>query len=169
MDQIYFCRVKEEADIPYKRDEDGAFDLYACFDEQTMLLEPQTSKLIPTGIASAFPEEHAFIFYERGSTGVKNLKVNAGVIDSGYRGEWFVCLYNGNRIPVVISKLDENQTQCVVNYWGIKDFIYYPYEKAIAQALYINVQNNEVKEITFDQLKNMKSARMDGMLGSSKK
>jgi len=30
--------------------------------------------------------------------------VQAGVIDSGYTGEWFVALYNGNDIPVIIEK-----------------------------------------------------------------
>jgi dUTP pyrophosphatase len=167
--QIYFSKVKENATIPSKRSEDAAVDIYACFNEPTLLIEPSTSKLIPTGIASAFPEENAFIFYERGYSGSRNLKVNAGVVDSGFRGEWFVCLYNANRIPVIISKLDEAQTKALVEHWGIKEFIHYPYGKAIAQALFISVPNEHMMEISYDDLKTMKSERMEGSLGSSQK
>lgn len=33
MNSIYFAKLKDEAIIPSKREEDGAFDVYACFDE----------------------------------------------------------------------------------------------------------------------------------------
>jgi len=31
--QIYFAKVKQNAIIPSKREEDGCYDVYACFDE----------------------------------------------------------------------------------------------------------------------------------------
>jgi dUTP pyrophosphatase len=169
MNEIYFAKVNPNAKMPTKREEDAAVDLYACFSEPTLLLEPFTSKLVPTGIASAFSQEHAFIFYERGYTGVRNLKVNAGVIDSGFRGEWFVCLYNANRLPVIISKLDEAQTKNVIDTWRINEYIHFPYSKAIAQALYIPIKNERIEELSYEELKNFKSERMDGMIGSSNK
>ncbi len=47
---IYFAKVKPEAIIPSKRVEDGAFDIYACFKEDYMKVEPHETGLVPTGI-----------------------------------------------------------------------------------------------------------------------
>jgi len=164
--KVYFAKVKPDATIPSKRDEDVGYDLYACFDEDYIIIEPFTSKLIPTGIASAFSKEYGLIFYERGSTGVKNLKVNAGVIDSGFRNEIFVCLYNANEKPVMITKSDNKDA---FYYLYGEDYIIYPCTKAIAQAIIINVPRVEVNEISYDELKNIKSDRGMGMVGSSNK
>ena len=43
-DDLYFAKVKPDAIIPSKRDEDGAYDLYACFDEDYMVIAPHTTK-----------------------------------------------------------------------------------------------------------------------------
>ena len=53
-DELYFAKVKPDAIIPSKRDEDAAMDIYACFDEDYLVIPPHTTILIPTGIASAF-------------------------------------------------------------------------------------------------------------------
>ena len=58
---IYFAKVKEDAIIPSKREEDGAFDIYACFEEDFMIIAPHETKLIPTGIASAFSSDYVAI------------------------------------------------------------------------------------------------------------
>lgn len=162
--KIKFAKVRPDAKIPTKRIEDAAMDIYACFDEDWIRIEPNSSKLIPTGIASAFGPEWAVVFRERGSTGVKNIKINAGVIDSGFRGEYFVSLYNGNDKPVYIAKyLDGEQSP------ENKDAIIYPYSKAIAQALVLPVPEVEVEEIHYEDLKKIPSERGMGALGSSNK
>ena len=161
---VKFAKVRHDAKIPTKRREDAAFDLYACFDEDWIRIEPHTNKLIPTGIASAFDPEWAIVFRERGSTGVKNMKVNAGVIDSGYRGEYFASIYNGNDAPLYIAKyLDGEQSP------EDKNAIVYPYSKAIAQALVIPVPEVNVEEIHYDDLQKIASERGMGALGSSNK
>lgn len=161
---VKFAKVRHDAKIPTKRREDAAFDLYACFDEDWIRIEPHTNKLIPTGIASAFDPEWAIVFRERGSTGVKNMKVNAGVIDSGYRGEYFVSIYNGNDAPLYIAKyLDGEQSP------EDKNAIVYPYSKAIAQALVIPVPEVCIEEIHYDELQLIASERGMGALGSSNK
>lgn len=161
---IKFAKVRPDAKIPTKRAEDAAIDIYACFDEDWIGIEPHTSKLIPTGIASAFGTEWAIVFRERGSTGVKNIKVNAGVIDSGFRGEYFVSIYNGNDVPVYITKYMHGEQMP-----EDKNAILYPYSKAIAQALIIPVPEVDVEEITYDELQNIPSERGMGQLGSSQK
>ena len=162
-DELYFAKVKPDAIIPSKRDEDAAMDLYACFDEDYLVIPPHTTVLIPTGIASAFSSKWVALLRERGSNGSKGLAQRAGVIDSGYRGEWFVPLTNTNRVPVVIVK---KGVELPLMY---NDAIIYPYEKGIAQLLMIEVPKLHTKEITYEELKQFTSERGTGALGSSGK
>ena len=53
--KILFAKTKPEAIVPTKRVEDAGYDLYACFEEEYMVIKPHETKLIPTGIATAIP------------------------------------------------------------------------------------------------------------------
>ena len=161
---IKFAKVHPNAVIPTKRIEDAAMDIYACFDLDWIGIEPHSSKLIPTGIASAFDSNWAIVFRERSSTGVKNMKVNAGVIDSGFRGEYFVSIYNGNDVPLYITKYMNGEQAPEP-----KNAILYPYSKAIAQALIVPVPEIEIEEISYSELQQIPSERGIGMIGSSNK
>ena len=69
-----------------------------------------------TGICVAIPKEHVGLIFVRSSLGVKRgimLSNNVGVIDSDYRGELLVSLYNTNKQPVVL-KNGERIAQLVV-------------------------------------------------------
>ena len=55
--KIYFTKIKINAITPTKREEDMAYDVYACFDEDKMIIQPHSTKLIPTGIVSAFDKK----------------------------------------------------------------------------------------------------------------
>jgi len=160
-EKIYFAKVNTQGMIPSKREEDGAFDIYACFEEDHLLLEPHATKLIPTGIASAFSADYVAVLKERGSTGTKGIGQRCGVIDSGYRGEWFVPLTNHNDKPLVIAK------ESVAN--DFSDAIVYPYKKAIAQCLMVEVPKLVIEEIDHATLLEMASERGTGALGSSGK
>ena len=161
---IKFAKVRPSAKIPTKRDEDMGYDIYADFIEDWIEIPPHENRLIPTGIASALDSDWGFVLRERGSTGVKNLKISAGVIDSGFRNEWFVCLYNGNDKPICIAKyLDGEQSP------ENKKAILYPYNKAIAQALLIPVPKTNIEEISYEELQQIPSERGLGQLGSSNK
>lgn len=161
---IKFAKVHPDARIPNKRYEDAGLDIYACFDKDWIRINPHSSVLIPTGIASAFDPDWAVVFRERGSTGVKNMKVNAGVIDSGFRGEYFVSIYNGNDAPLYITKYMNGEQAPEP-----KNAILYPYSKAIAQALIVPVPEVNIEEICYAELKNIPSERGTGMIGSSNK
>lgn len=158
---LYFAKVKPNGVIPSKRLEDGAFDIYACFDEEYMFLEPHETKMIPSGIASAFSSDYVAILKERGSTGSKGIGQRCGVIDSGYRGEWFVAMTNHNSQPLVIAK------ECVAHQF--QGSIVYPYEKAICQCIMVQVPKLGIKEVSYDDLLELKSERGTGALGSSGK
>ena len=116
---------------------------------------------------TAIPPTHYAQIFERGSSGVQNLKFNAGVIDSGFRGEWKVCLYNGNDVPVVIARNSYNCSD--VHFTFYDNFIVYPYEKAIAQFVVLPVPNTTIEEVTEEEFNQYTSERGEGMLGSSNK
>ena len=167
--EIKFAKVHPDAIIPSKRDEDMGFDIYPCFDEDYIVIKPFETKLIPTGIASSCSSEYGFILRERGSTGSKGIALRAGVLDSGYRGEWFVGLTNTTEKVLFISKLSEEETYD--RHYGDTmplSFVY-PYSKAIAQALVIPVPKIKVEEVSYDELKAIESERGTGALGSSNK
>ena len=183
--EVKFAKVKEGAIVPSKRDEDMGFDIYACFDEDYIKIDPHETKLIPTGIASACDPEYGFLLKERGSTGSKGIALRAGVIDSGYRNEWFVGLTNTTAYPLYISKLNKEMLvqqavdslggdvmqklfgSITESYW--EDVIVYPYTKAIAQALVVPVPKVKVEETPYEELQNIQSERGMGALGSSNK
>jgi len=160
-EKIYFSKVNPEAIIPSKREEDGAFDVYACFEEDYLLLDPHETKLVPTGIASAFSSDYVAILKERGSTGTKGIGQRCGVIDSGYRGQWFIPLTNHNSQTLVIAK------KKVAKHF--ESALVYPYEKAIAQCLMVIVPKLLIEEISHEDLLKIESERKTGMLGSSGK
>ena len=168
MVDIKFAKVKSEAKIPNKRDEDMGYDIYACFDENYIEIDPHETKGIPTGIASVCNAEYGFIVKERGSTGSKGMAIRAGVIDSGFRDEWKIFITNTSEKKLYISKLSKEEIKAK-HLCPFREFIVYPYEKAIAQAILVPVPSTNVEEISYEELKNIKSERGLGMLGSSGK
>ena len=162
--ELYFAKVNPNAIIPSKRLEDAGYDLYACFDEDYMVIEPHETKLIPSGIATAFSPKYVAILKERGSNGSKGIAQRCGVIDSGYRNEWFVPLTNTTTKTVVISKLPKEQLPLM-----LQEGIVYPYTKGIAQFIMVEVPELHTYEVDFETLKDFKSERGMGALGSSGK
>jgi dUTP pyrophosphatase len=160
--ELLFAKVRENAIIPSKEEEDGCYDLYACFDEEKIIIKPHTNKLISTGIASAFDPKYRMAVRERGSNTKSTMITMAGQIDSGYRGEIFVSIYNGNNKKIVISK----NTHKVVNELFS---IIVPYSKAICQFAIEEVPVMIDKEIDYETLKTIPSKRGTGLLGSSSK
>lgn len=160
--EVLFAKVREDAIIPSKDLENGGYDIYANFSDDEVTIRPQTVLLIPTGICSAFHPKFVSILKERGSTGTKCMAIRAGVIDSGYRGEWFVPINNTTNKPITISK---HVRDTVVT----DEEIIYPYSKAICQAVFQKVPKLKVKEISLEELKAIPSKRGSGMLGSSGK
>lgn len=158
--QIWFAKTHRDAKIPTKRKEDAGYDIYPAFDGQHMRIEPHETRMISTGLHSAFSSDYVIILKERGSTGTKGIGQRSGVIDSGYRGEWMIPITNHNTVPVYIAK-DKNSVPV--------DCIFYPYDKAICQALLMPIIHAEAEEKTIDEINSVTSERGDGKLGSSGK
>lgn len=158
-DEIYFAKVRPDAKIPSKDRENGCYDIWPCFDEEYIEIAPGGIKMIPTGIASCFNPKYRLDLRERGSSGSKGLSKRCGQVDSGYRGEIFFALNNTTNKIIFISKKE----------FSGDGVTYYPYEKAICQAALEFVPNVNVKEISYEQLKEIPSKRGMGKLGSSGK
>ena len=52
-----FAKCRKEAIIPSKREGDGCYDIYACFDDNEIQINPFEVKLIPTGICRTFSDK----------------------------------------------------------------------------------------------------------------
>lgn len=162
MNKLYFARDSKDVILPSKDSENGGFDIYAYFDEDEFIIQPHETRLVPTGLHSAFTEDYVLLGRERGSTGSIGMKVSAGVIDSGYRGQIFIAIINSNSVPIVISKLIKNKEIT-------KDAIFYPYAKGIAQLILVPIPKVTVEEISVEKLQAIPSKRGNGQLGSSNK
>lgn len=161
-EKIYFASYDEDVIIPSKKDENAGMDIYAYFEDTSVIFNPNETKMIPTGLYSACSEDFYFQLFERGSTGTKGMGQRCGVIDSGYRGEWFIPITNHNNKPLIITK--ETDIEHLQD-----DYIVYPYSKAICQAVLLPVPKVEINVIGYQELMDMKSERMNSCLGQSGK
>lgn len=83
---------------------DAGWDLYSVVDT---IIPAKQRKIIKTGIALEIPDNLAGLIWPRSGLSVKQgIDVLAGVIDSGYRGEIMVCLYNTSDENVSINRGD---------------------------------------------------------------
>lgn len=172
MIEIKFAKLTEGARIPSKRDEDAGYDIYADMSKSWYyLIPPHTTQMIPTGIASIIPQSHCFILKERGSTGTKGIAQRCGVIDSGYRGEWLVPITNTTNHLLIVFDKDAQKPLLELKEVSenIGTIILYPANKAICQALLVEVPQTNIIEISVDELKSNETERGEGKLGSSGK
>ena len=99
-------KLKPNAILPtYGSVEAAGADLYACLDAPVSV-EPGEAAWIPTGIALEVPKGHAGLIYARSSMGIKRGLAPAnkvGVIDSDYRGEVMVVLFNHGKTAQVVD------------------------------------------------------------------
>ena len=160
--ELYFARKDETVILPTKSEENAGYDIYANFTEESLIIEPHQTKMISTGLYSACHSDFYIQLMERGSTGSKGIAQRCGVIDSGYRGEWFVPLTNTTDKKLIISK-DVQDTLV------LEEVIMYPYKKAICQAVVLPVPKMNVREISIEELKNIASERGTSCLGASGK
>ena len=102
---VSYKLLTESAQMPFKAHRtDAGFDLFADEDAWVFAKQRQTIK---TGISFDMPENMAGLIWPRSGLSVKKgIDVLAGVVDSGYRGEIMVCLYNTSDEGVQITHGD---------------------------------------------------------------
>lgn len=105
MEGIRVKLLKKNAMLPtYGSIGAAGADLYACLDSD-LTINPGESAFVPTGLAMEIPKGFAGLIYARSGLACKRGLAPAnkvGVIDSDYRGEFMVVLYNhGQQIQTI--------------------------------------------------------------------
>ena len=109
MTRVLIKKLNTEVKLPiYKTSGASGMDLMA-FIKEPIRLEPKTSCLVPTGLAIAFPVEFEIQIRPRSGLAAKNnisVLNTPGTIDSDYRGEIKVILYNHGDSEFLINNKD---------------------------------------------------------------
>jgi len=101
MIDIKVKRLTPTAKLPTKaHNTDACFDLYV--DEPNAIsgeiqIQPHSTVKLHSGIATEIPNGYFCAVYPRSGLGIKqNLRLpnGTGIIDSDYRGEWVIALFN---------------------------------------------------------------------------
>ena len=106
---VLIKKLDPSVELPsYKTDGASGMDLKA-FVKEPINLKPQTSCLVPTGISLAFPSEYEIQIRPRSGLAAKNnisVLNTPGTIDSDYRGEIKVILFNHGNEDFLINDKD---------------------------------------------------------------
>jgi dUTP pyrophosphatase len=104
-------KLSPNAILPTKNNQDDAgIDIYT---NESHTLKPGETYMFSTGIAVEFSRGYVALLWDRSGLGSKGIHRLAGVIDSGYRGEWKVILVNLTKKPYAIKQGDK-VIQCVM-------------------------------------------------------
>ena len=127
MVKVLIKRLDPGVEVPkYKTTGASGMDLMA-FIKQPIKLGPRSSCLVPTGLSVAFSEEYEIQIRPRSGLAAKNnisVLNTPGTIDSDYRGEIKIILFN------------HGNTEFVINY-----------KVRIAQMILTPVQKMELEEV----------------------
>ena len=109
MIKVLVKKLNSAAKLPsYKTSGASGMDLMACINE-TINLKPGESFLVPTGLSVAFPEEYEIQIRPRSGLAAQNsisVLNTPGTIDSDYRGELKIILFNHGNKNFKINKND---------------------------------------------------------------
>jgi len=126
-------KLTENAQVPvYGSQFAAGMDLFSAVD---LVVPPQTRKLVSTGISVSWesqpgewdehPEKYYLRIAPRSGLSVKsNIDIGAGVVDSDYRGEIFVCFINNSLDkPYTIQKGDRIAQMILTRFEQFKDVV----------------------------------------------
>jgi dUTP pyrophosphatase len=120
MPTVAVKKLDERAVLPtYGSEFSAGADLYAVADEE-IVIQPNETKLIHTGLAMEIPEGYAGLIYARSGLAAKRGLAPAnkvGVIDSDYRGEVMVALYNQGDVTQTVEHGDRIAQMVFVPYY----------------------------------------------------
>ena len=109
MVKVLIKKLDSSVKLPsYKTSGASGMDLMAWL-EKPINLEPGKSCLVPTGLSVAFPKEYEIQIRPRSGLAAKNnisVLNTPGTIDSDYRGELKIILFNHGNENFIINKND---------------------------------------------------------------
>ena len=109
MTEILIKRLSKEVKLPkYETDGSSGLDLAACIDKN-IEIKPGQSEIISTGLAVAIPKNFEIQIRPRSGLAAKNnisVLNTPGTIDSDYRGELKIILFNHSNENFIINNND---------------------------------------------------------------
>ena len=109
MVKVLIKKLDSAVKLPeYKTDGASGMDLVA-FLKDAVIIKPKTSSLIPTGLSVAFSKNYEIQIRPRSGLAAKNnitVLNTPGTIDSDYRGEIKVIIYNHGDTNFIINNGD---------------------------------------------------------------
>ena len=121
--KIAFKKLRQNARIPTRGSAAAAgYDLYACLDEPAVI-EPHKTVRIGTGLTAALPDGYfAACFARSGLASKQGLRPAncVGVVDSDYRGEYIVALYNDSDEPRTVLDGDRIAQLVIMPYLAVE-------------------------------------------------
>ena len=109
MAKVLIKKLNPDVEIPvYKTSGASGMDLMA-FTEEPIKIAPNNSYLVPTGLSMAFSEEYEVQIRPRSGLAAKNnisVLNTPGTIDSDYRGEIKIILFNHGKEDFIINNKD---------------------------------------------------------------
>ena len=109
MVRVLIKKLDPKVTLPsYKTKGASGMDLMA-FVKEEIVIKPQTSALIPTGLSVAFSEDYEVQIRPRSGLAAKNnisVLNTPGTIDSDYRGELKIIIFNHSKHDFVINNND---------------------------------------------------------------
>ena len=109
MVRVLIKKLDPKVAIPsYKTKGASGMDLMA-FVKEKIVIKPQTSALIPTGLSVAFSEDYEIQIRPRSGLAAKNnisVLNTPGTIDSDYRGELKIIIFNHSKHDYVVNNND---------------------------------------------------------------
>ncbi len=109
MVKVLIKKLSPEVELPsYKTSGASGMDLMA-FIKSAITIKPKTSALVPTGLSMAFSDDYEVQIRPRSGLAAKNnisVLNTPGTIDSDYRGEIKVIIYNHGDKDFIINNKD---------------------------------------------------------------
>ena len=109
MAKVLIKKLDSSVELPtYKTEGASGMDLMA-FIKEPITLKPKSSCLVPTGLSVAFSSDFEIQIRPRSGLAAKNnisVLNSPGTIDSDYRGELKVILFNHGNIDFLINNKD---------------------------------------------------------------
>ena len=109
MIKVLIKKLNPDVQLPtYKTNGASGMDLMA-FIEKPIDLEPNRSCIIPTGLSLSFPKKYEIQIRPRSGLAAKNnisVLNTPGTIDSDYRGELKIIIYNHGKEDFIVNNGD---------------------------------------------------------------
>lgn len=121
--KVKVMKLKPDAILPTRGSVSAAgYDLYACLDTESIVIESGKTVKVGTGLAFEIPEGYFGAIFARSGLAAKGLRPAncVGVADSDYRGEYIVALHNDSSSDMTVCRGDRIAQLVVMPYLSVE-------------------------------------------------